>query len=91
MATGFFWDANCFRHSGGNYALTVPARGLVQPLAAGRLPESPETKPRLKNLMDVPGLLQELAICGAEAASRPLQRLSAGSDCRDAAGLGLGG
>ncbi len=36
----------------------LPAGGLVQP--GGGLPESPETKRRLKNLMDVTGLLAEL-------------------------------
>ena len=60
MATGFFWDERCFWHSGGNYAFTVPVGGLVQPLAAGGLPENPETKRRLKNLMDVTGLTGEL-------------------------------
>ena len=51
MTTGFFWDERCFWHGGGNYALTLPVGGLVQPLAAGGLPENPETKRRLKNLM----------------------------------------
>jgi len=60
MSTGFFWDEKCFWHAGGNYALTLPLGGLVQPLAAGGLPESPETKRRLKNLLDVTGLTQEL-------------------------------
>ncbi len=69
MATGFFWDERCFWHSGGNYALTVPVGGLVQPLAAGGLPESPETKRRLKNLMDVSGLFQELDMRSAPAAT----------------------
>jgi hypothetical protein len=56
MATGFFWDERTFWHAGGNYAATLPLGGLVQPLAAGGLPESAETKRRLKNLMDVTGL-----------------------------------
>ena len=60
MRTGFYWDERCFWHSGGNYALTAPVGGLVQPLAAGGLPESPETKRRLKNLLDVTGLSREL-------------------------------
>ena len=54
--TAFFWDEKCFWHAGGNYAFTLPIGGLVQPLAAGGLPENPETKRRLKNLMDVTGL-----------------------------------
>ncbi|GFE63444.1 class II histone deacetylase [Litoreibacter roseus] len=60
MSTGFFWDERCFWHSGGNYAFTLPVGGLVQPLAAGGLPESPETKRRLKNLLDVTGLINDL-------------------------------
>ncbi|MBM9594961.1 class II histone deacetylase [Roseitranquillus sediminis] len=60
MTTAFLWDERCFWHSGGNYAFTAPVGGLVQPLAAGGLPESPETKRRLKNLMDVTGLIAEV-------------------------------
>lgn len=70
MATGFFWDERCFWHSGGNYALTLPVGGLVQPLVSGGLPESPETKRRLKNLMDVTGLSAELDQRSAPEASR---------------------
>ncbi|MDF1855254.1 class II histone deacetylase [Pseudooceanicola sp.] len=70
MSTGFFWDELCFWHAGGNYALTLPLGGLVQPLAAGGLPESPETKRRLKNLMDVTGLMGELDSRSAPAATR---------------------
>jgi len=70
MKTGFFWDESCFWHSGGNYALTAPVKGLVQPLAAGGLPESPETKRRLKNLMDLTGLSKELACQSASPAAR---------------------
>ncbi|WP_133489171.1 class II histone deacetylase [Aliiroseovarius marinus] len=66
--TGFFWDEKCFWHSGGNYAGTLPVGGLVQPLAAGGLPESPETKRRLKNLMDVTGLSGALDLRTAVAA-----------------------
>jgi len=69
MTTGFFWDERCFWHSGGNYASTVPVGGLVQPLAAGGLPENPETKRRLKNLMDVTGLTRDLVVRSAEQAS----------------------
>ncbi len=60
MTTAFYWEERCFWHAGGNYALTLPLGGLVQPLAAGGLPENPETKRRLKNLMDVTGLSDEL-------------------------------
>lgn len=69
MRTGFFWDERCFWHGGGNYALTLPLGGHVQPLAAGGLPENPETKRRLKNLLEVTGLARELDMRSAPAAS----------------------
>ncbi|WP_322864994.1 class II histone deacetylase [Aquicoccus sp. G2-2] len=69
MTTGFFWDEKCFWHGGGAYALTLPLGGFVQPLAAGGLPENPETKRRLKNLMDVSGLSGDLAMQSAPSAT----------------------
>ncbi|WP_099826161.1 class II histone deacetylase [Oceaniglobus indicus] len=70
MTTGFFWDERCFWHGGGNYAQYLPVGGLVQPMAAGGLPESPETKRRLKNMMQVTGLWDELATQSAPEATR---------------------
>ena len=67
--TGFWWDEKCFWHSGGNYAFIVPVGDLVQPLAAGGLPENPETKRRLKNLLHVTGLIDELAVSSAPMAT----------------------
>lgn len=69
MTTGFFWDERCFWHGGGNYAGMLPVGGLVQPLDGG-LPENPETKRRLRNLIDVTGLARDLDLRGAEPASR---------------------
>ncbi len=69
MTTGFFFDERCFWHAGGNYAFTMPVGGLVQPFAAGGLPEDPETKRRLKNLLDVTGLMRELHTSSAAPAS----------------------
>lgn len=69
MTTGFFWDERCFWHSGGNYAFLTPVGGLVQPQAAGGIPENPETKRRLKNLLEVTGLFSELATRHAPPAS----------------------
>ncbi|HHC30004.1 MAG TPA: class II histone deacetylase, partial [Rhodobacterales bacterium] len=68
--TAFFYDERCFWHSGGNYAGTLPVSDLVQPLAAGGLPEDPETKRRLKNLAEVTGLMGDLHPRGAGPASR---------------------
>ena len=70
MTTGFFWDERCFWHAGGNYVFTMPVGGLVQPLAAGGLPENPETKRRMKNLMEVTGLFAELDTRSAAPANR---------------------
>ncbi len=70
MATGFFWNEQCFWHSPGGYALTAPLGGLVQPLAAGGSPEDPETKRRFKNLMDVTGLSRELLVSDGKTATR---------------------
>lgn len=97
MSTGFFWDERCFWHAGGNYAFTVPLGGLVQPCAAGGLPESPETKRRLKNLMDVTGLSRELDMRGADSATHedllrvhPASYLDAFKAASDDAGGNLG-
>jgi acetoin utilization deacetylase AcuC-like enzyme len=68
MTTAFFSDERCFWHGGGNYAFTLPDGGLVQPMAGG-LPENPETKRRLRNLIEVTGLTRHLAMRGAEAAT----------------------
>ncbi|MGB7244239.1 MAG: class II histone deacetylase [Sulfitobacter sp.] len=96
-STGFFWDERCFWHAGGNYAFTVPLGGLIQPLASGGLPESPETKRRLKNLMDVTGLTNELDLRSADPASKadllrvhPEHYLTKFKDVSDAQGGELG-
>lgn len=68
--TGFYWDERCFWHGGGNYAGMAPVGGLVQPMASGGLPENPETKRRLKNLIEVTGLARDLSLRGAPAATR---------------------
>lgn len=72
MTTAFYTDERCFWHHGGNYALTLPVGGamggLVQP--GGGLPESPETKRRLKNLLEVTGLIAELSVRSAPPATR---------------------
>jgi acetoin utilization deacetylase AcuC-like enzyme len=69
MSTGFFWDERCFWHAGGNYAGMLPVGGLVQPTASGGLPENPETKRRLKNLIDVTGLAGDLTLSGGAPAT----------------------
>ncbi|MDT1062910.1 class II histone deacetylase [Paracoccus sp. CPCC 101403] len=68
MATGFFHDELTLWHGGGDYALTLPVGGLVQPGAG--LPESPESKRRLVNLMQVTGLMRGLDLRSAPPALR---------------------
>lgn len=75
----------------------APVGGLVQPPAAGGLPENPETKRRLKNLIEVTGLAQELQMQGAPEALRedllrvhPASYLDAFKAASDAGGGDLG-
>ena len=95
MTTAFFRDERCFWHGGGNYALTLPVGGLVQP--GGGLPESPETKRRLWNLMQVTGLADDLAVSSAPQATldqllrvHPAAYLDAFRAASDAGGGELG-
>lgn len=67
MSTGFYTDELCFWHGGGNYAFTLQVGGLVQPQMGG-LPENPETKRRLKNLLEVTGLMHQLDVRSARSA-----------------------
>jgi hypothetical protein len=96
MVTAFFSDERCFWHGGGNYAFLLPVGGLVQPLAGG-LPENPETKRRLKNLVEVTGLMRDLAAQTADPAGwddlrrvHPEHYLSAFKAMSDAGGGELG-
>jgi len=67
--TAFYFDEHCLWHTTGTHALILPVGGWVQPPAAAGHAESPETKRRLKNLMDVSGLTQGLAVSSAPMAS----------------------
>jgi acetoin utilization deacetylase AcuC-like enzyme len=96
MTTAFFSDERCFWHGGGNYAFTLPVGGLVQPMPAG-LPENPETKRRLRNLIEVTGLTRHLSMQGADPATQadllrvhPESYLSAFKAMSDAGGGELG-
>ncbi len=95
--TALFTDERCFWHAGGNYAFTQPLGGLVQPLASGGLPEDPETKRRLWNLLRVTGLVDELAVQSAPVASRqelervhPASYLDSFKDMSDSGGGEIG-
>lgn len=67
--TAFFFDELSLWHSAGLHALTLPVGGWVQPPAAAGHAESPETKRRLKSLLDVSGLTRQLQVRGAAPAS----------------------
>lgn len=67
--TAFFFDELCLWHSTGLHAVTLPVGGWVQPPAGAGHAESPETKRRMKNLMDVSGLTKHLLVSSAEPAS----------------------
>ncbi|EPL15951.1 class II histone deacetylase [Pseudomonas sp. CF161] len=67
--TAFFFDELSLWHSAGPHALTLPVGGWVQPPAAAGHAESPETKRRLKSLLDVSGLTRQLHVQSANPAS----------------------
>ena len=58
--TAFYWNERCFWHGAGNFSFLLPVGGLVEPMSTGFLPEAPETKRRMKNLIDVTGLMRQL-------------------------------
>lgn len=58
--TAFLFDESCFWHIGQMHAGTFPVGGWVQPPSSGGLAESPDSKRRLKSLMDVSGLSARL-------------------------------
>jgi acetoin utilization deacetylase AcuC-like enzyme len=75
MATGFHWNELYAWHDTGTGSAYLSAGGLVEPGAHG---ESPATKRRLRNLLDVTGLLdQTVAIRGRRADEEELQRVHA--------------
>lgn len=95
--TAFFFDEHCLWHSAASHALFLPVGGWVQPPAGSGHAESPETKRRLKNLMDVSGLTRQLEVRSAAPASRedllrvhPLHYLDRFQALSDAGGGELG-
>lgn len=70
MTTAFFTDERCFWHTTGESALILPVGGWIQPPAGAGHAESPETKRRLKNLVEVSGLARHLALSSAEPVTR---------------------
>lgn len=66
--TGFYFDERCFWHSTGLHANILPVGDWVQPPPGASHAESPETKRRMKNLIDVSGLSAYLQLRSAEFA-----------------------
>lgn len=104
--TAFFHDERCLWHSGGMHALMMPVGGWVQPPSGSAHAESPDSKRRIKALMDVSGLSERLAVRSAPAATEDdllrvhtreyLQRFKAvsdagGGDLGELAPFGKGG
>jgi len=58
-ATGFFWHERCFWHDPGAIGVFSSPGEFLQPQPAS---ESPESKRRLKNLLEVSGLIDALAV-----------------------------
>lgn len=67
--TAFFTDEMTFWHHAGPHALIMPAGGWVQVPTGASLAESPESKRRLKSLLEVSGLMSRLDVRSAEPAS----------------------
>ena len=80
MTTGFYFDERCLWHTTGEHALILPVGGFVQPPAGGGHAESPESKRRFKNLLDVSGLTAQLSVSSANPATREdMERIHPGS------------
>lgn len=76
MTTGFCFDERTLWHTTGEAALFLKPGGWIQPPAAGGHAESPETKRRFKNLLDLSGLSRHLAVETApEANEEALRRI----------------
>lgn len=69
MKTAFFHDERCLWHSGGMHALFMPVGGWVQPPSGAGHADSPDSKRRLKSLLDVSGLSERLAVRSAPPAT----------------------
>lgn len=72
MATGFVWNERYMWHETPSAAGFVPSRGVLPP---GEYFENPETKRRMKQLMDGYGITERLVpIAPFEAGDEILQR-----------------
>jgi len=69
MASGFVFHERCMWHDAGNSASFVPAGRAVQP---DQHAEEPETKRRIRNLVEVAGLLPKLVPIAAHPVDKDL-------------------
>lgn len=69
--TAFFHDEKCLWHSGKPHALIFQVGGWVQPPTGSAYAESPDSKRRLKSLIDVSGLASALHVTTAPMAEQP--------------------
>ena len=68
--TAFYHDERTLWHvPGGLHALFLPVGGWVQPMAGSGMAESPDSKRRIKSLMDVSGLTDKLDVRSAPMAT----------------------
>ena len=66
IKTGFYWHERCFWHDQGAIGVFSAPGEFLQPQAAS---ESPESKRRLKNILEVSGLIDELQVVKPPAAT----------------------
>lgn len=68
--TAFYHDERTLWHvPGGLHALFLPVGGWVQPMGGSGMAESPDSKRRIKSLMDVSGLTDHLDVRSASMAT----------------------
>ncbi len=70
MTTAFYFDELCMWHTTGEHALILPVGGYVQPPSGAGHAESPESKRRFKNLLDVSNLTKQLSVRSADMVTR---------------------
>ena len=67
--TSLYFDEHCLWHSAGEHSFFMPVGRWIQPSVGNGHPESPESKRRIKALMDVSGLTAQLDVYSAERAT----------------------
>lgn len=95
--SAFYWDELCMWHGGGYFSGGIATGGYVQPTTISSLPETQETKRRLKSIMEVSGLINEFEVLSADLISEedllrvhPQSYLSEFKALSDAGGGDLG-